>query len=79
MDKKIILSKTDEILLEDILEYLLHDKEKEDLLTSFEVNETDFFDENGDLMVDRLPRTAHDHIYVKAFKLFSQLKEVQNV
>ena len=71
MNKQITLSKTDEILLLDVLEYItdFDEREKED----FTEHHGDFLNEYGVLKLEEVPHEARTHIYYKAEFLRQEL------
>lgn len=80
MNKRITLDRYDVKLLNDVLEYILFedDKELKDLAEQMNVEVDDLTNDYGLLILENVPKEHDNHIYVKAFKLFDQLKDAEN-
>lgn len=80
MKKRIILDRVDVLLLNDVLEYILFQDDREliDLAEQLNVDADELLNEHGILILEKIPKEYDVHIYVKAFKLFDQLKDAEN-
>ena len=74
MKRMVTLNKTDEIILNDVLEYILcDDKERDDFLNKFG---EEYFDDNMVLQLNEVCSKGKNHIYYKTEFLRHQLIEV---
>jgi hypothetical protein len=80
MNKRITLDGYEVRLLDDVLSYILFedDRELNDLREQMNVELEEIIDHNGMLNLFCVPKEYSSHVYVKAFKLFYELKGAEN-